>query len=575
MDFRDLKERRLVQWCLAYIAGAWLVLQVVNTLAGPWNIPVFVERSVAILLFFGLFVAATIAWFHGEKGRQRVSGPELLILAGVLAAAGFVLMYASDGGDEVLEANRESEEPASAVDPQTVAVLPFTDLSPGQDHQYFGDGVAAEIRSRLMQTGIVSVASQSSSFAMRGMPVSEVGETLAVANVLEGNVRVDAEMIRVTVELVDAANGFQVWSQQFDRKSEGILNIQAEIASAVVRELTGQRTNSEASLIDPEAYDRYLEARYYWNRRDPDGLERAVSLFERAIELAPDFASAYAGLADTYAVMGYWQYRSPDETFPNADRMAREALELEPAMTEALATLAYVKLYYAWEWETSESLFREAIAANSQYPVAHQWYANLLVVLGRTREAEEQLKIALGLDPLSMIARVSQSWALYYGREYERALELIDDAIALDPDFAVGPYIKGWILQQTGDVDNAIAAYEASVDLSGGSEISLAALANGYALAGEEDMAMELLTQLIDPETTPNPPAYEIAKIYLALGDEESMYAWLDRAYERRSNQVIFANVDPQLDSIRDDERFRALIEKLSLLIFAKDPGDC
>lgn len=565
MNFQAFKERRLVQWCLAYIAGAWLVLQVVNTLAGPWNIPEFVERALAIVLLFGFFVAATLAWFHGEQGRQRVSGPELLMLAGILGIAGFVLSYVGDNENEVLGADQASSTSTAAINARTVAVLPFTDLSPQQDHQYFADGVAAEIVSALTQSGSVRVASRTSSFAMRGMPVSEVGATLSVANVLEGSIRVDGDMLRVSVELVDAANGFQVWAQQFDRESEGILQIQAEISSAIVRELSGENTNLESSLIDPRAYDSYLQARYYWNRRDPDDLVRAVSLFKQAIELAPNFARAYAGLADTYAVIGYWQYRSPDETFPEAERMAREALALEPGMAEALATLAYVKLYYDWDWETAESLFQEAIAANSQYAVSHQWYANLLVVLGRTREAEEQIKISMGLDPLSLIARIVQPWTLYYGREYERALELIEDTISLDPNFSFGPYIKGWILQQTGDVDDAIAALQTSVELSDGSGITLAALAHAYALAGADDMAREILGQLTDPAITANPPAYEIAKIYLALGDEDQLFSWLERAYERRSNQVIFAEVDPQLDGIREHEQFKALVEKLGL----------
>lgn len=564
MNFQELKERRLVQWCLAYIAGAWLVLQVVNTLAGPWGIPEFVERTIAILLFFGFFVVVTLAWFHGEHGRQRVSGPELLVLAGILGLSGFALVYLS-GNEQMSDTDTLARSPASGIDTNTVAVLPFADLSQSQNYQYFADGVAAEIASALTQTGNVRVASRTSSFSMRDRPIAEVGETLSVATVLEGSVRVEGDRLLISVELVDAQSGFQVWAAPFDRKAENILNIQAEIAAEVVRELTGETTVAETALIDPEAYDSYLQARYYWNRRDPDDLDRAVTLFERAIELAPNFVRAHAGLADTYAVIGYWQYRSPDETFPEAKRVAREALAIEPDMAEPLATLAYSKLYYDWDWNAAEELFNEAIAANSRYPVAHQWYANLLVVLGRTAEAEEQIKISMGLDPLSMIARIVQPWVLYYGREYERALELIDDTIALDPNFSIAPYIKGWILQQTGDFENAIEAHQTAVELSDGSGITLAALAHAQALAGNVDEAREILSRLISSAETQNPPAYEIAKVYLALGETNQLFAWLDRAYDRRANQIIFAKVDPQLDSIRNDERYRNLIERLGL----------
>ena len=565
MDFGKLKERRLVQWCVAYVAGAWLVLQVVNTLAGPWNIPEFVERAIAVLLFFGFFVVATVAWFHGEQGRQSVSGAELLILAGILGTTGIALVYLGGDDERLTDRTPPSVSTAATVDAQTVAVLPFTDLSPGQDFQYFADGVAAEIVSALTQSGSVRVASRTSSFSMRGKPVSEVGATLAVATVLEGSVRVDGDRLRISVELVDAATGFQVWAQPFDRAAEDILSVQAEISAAVVRELSGETTNPETVRIDPEAYDSYLQARYYWNRRDPDDLERAAELFQRAIDLAPEFVRAYSGLADTYAVIGYWQYQSPDETFPEAERVAREALALEPGMAEPLATLAYINLYYDWDWESAESLFKEAIAANSQYPVARQWYANLLTVLGRTQEAEEQIKISMGLDPLSMIARVVQPWVLYYGREYDRALGLIDDTIALDPTFSIAPYFKGWILQEQGDLENAIAALESAVELSNGSGITLAALAQARGLAGDIDSAREILDRLTNPELTPNPPAYEIAKVYLALGEKDELFAWLERAYERRANQIVFAKVDPQLDSIRDDDRYRDLIARLGL----------
>ncbi len=565
MNFREFRERRLVQWCLAYIAGAWLVLQVVNTLAGPWNIPGSVERTIAILLLFGFPIVVTIAWFHGEQGRQRVSGPELLILTAILGLSGLALYVVGNEASNAPPPNTAEVTTAEAPASQTVAVLPFADLSPGQDHQYFADGVAAEIVSALTQSGSVRVASRTSSFAMRGMPVAEVGAALSVATVLEGSVRVDGESLRISVALVDAENGFQVWADQFDRKSEGILQIQAEISAAVVRALSGEASVAETSLINPEAYDSYLRARYYWNRRDPDDLERAVELFERSIELAPDYVRAYAGLADTYAVIGYWQYQSPDETFPEAERVAGQALALEPDMAEPLATLAYVNLYYDWDWETAEALFQDAIAANAQYPVAHQWYANLLAVLGRTEEAEEQIKLSMGLDPLSMIARVVQPWILYYGREYDRALELVDDAIALDPNFSIAPYFKGWILQEMGDIGEAVEALEVAVKLSDGSAVTLAALAQAYAIAGDEQAALDILERLTDPELTANPPAYEIGKVYLALGDSDALFSWLDRAYESRSNQVIFAKVDPQLEGVRGDARYAALIDRLGL----------
>lgn len=441
------------------------------------------------------------------------------------------------------------------------------DLSPDGDRQYFADGVAEEIISALTRDGGVRVAARTSSFALRDRPIREVGAALSVASVLEGSVRTVGDTVRITAELVSVADGFQLWSRQFDRTLESVLEVQAEISAAVVAQLTGTTAGAAPRVgsIDPEAYDLYLQGRFYWNRRTERDLLRSVDLFRRAVDRAPRYARALSGLADAYAILGFYQYLPPDDAFPDARRLAEEALTLDPGLADALATIAYAKLYYEWDWEGAEAAFTDAIDLNPRYPVAHQWYGNLLVVLGRHDEAIREIRLASELDPLSMITRVALPWAYHYGRNYPRALDLFDQVLELDERFMVGHYFRAWTLQQTGDIEAAIQSFERAIELADSSAITLAGLARALAVSGRNEEAEQLLGRLAGGERTPNPPPYEIGKAYLALDERDEAFRWFERAFEERANQLVFIGVDPAVDSIRDDPRFVRLIARLGL----------
>jgi tetratricopeptide (TPR) repeat protein len=334
----------------------------------------------------------------------------------------------------------------------------------------------------------------------------------------------------------------------------------------VVAELVGAPQSAvPTQRIPPEAYDSYLQARFFWNRRSESDLLRSVELFTRATELAPEYARAYSGLADTYAVLGFYQYLPPEEAFPNVARFAREALALDPDLPDALAAIAYARLYYEWDWAAAEEAFQRAIQANPGYPVAHQWYGNLLVVLGRTEEAVVEIRTALELDPLSMIARSALPWAYHYGREYERALELFMRNMAMDETFMVNHYFMGATLAQMGDLEGAIRAFERAIVLSDSSAIAVAGLARTLAAADRPSEAEALLDRLLDPSRTPAPPRYEIGKVHLALGRAAEGFEWLDQAYRHRAPQLPFLGVDPDLDEWRTDDRFIELVAAMNL----------
>lgn len=557
------RQRHVVQWTLAYLAGAWLVVQVMDALADPWGIPSGFIRITTLLLAAGIPAAMVLAWYHGEKGRQRVSGPELMILAGIAGVAALLLRMADSPGGGLPADPLAS---VAAAD-NTVAVLPCRDLSPAQDQQHFSDGVAVEIISALRRDGRVRVSGQSESFARRNRPAREVGAELGVAAVLECSVRTEGDAMRVEATLTDASDGFAVWNREFDRPIANLLQTQAEIASAVVEAVTGERADLAAGVgtIDPDAYRLYLRGRLAWDRRGEADLRLARDYFQQAIDLAPDFAPARSGIADTYAVMAFYNYLPPEEAFPAARREAEEALRIDPGLPEAMATAAYVSLYWDWDWAAAEEGFRRAIETADGYATAHQWLGNVLVVTGRPDEGTTEFRHAWERDRGSLIARAGVPWTQYYSGNYQEALRGLDEMIEFDRRYMLAWYWRGWVLEQLGEYEAAVNSLETAVEISDSTEITLAALAGAYARTGREGEARSLLALLQDPDRTATPPLYEIAKVHLALGEVDTAFDQLEQAFESRALQLVFIGVDPEVDPIRNDPRFRDLLARMDL----------
>jgi TolB-like protein/DNA-binding winged helix-turn-helix (wHTH) protein/Tfp pilus assembly protein PilF len=490
------------------------------------------------------------------------NGPPVRLIA-VLATVAVAITIAAtafllhrDGNEPIAESPEEIS---------TLAVLPFVNASGDPADNYFSDGLAEELMDRLSRSGQLSVVSRTSVFALKekGLGAQELGQLLGADSLVEGSVRRDGERLRISVHLVNSANGYQLWSETYDRRMDDVFEVQDEIALSVANTLAGRLLcPAEADELivagtDALAYDHYLKGRFYWQRRTEKDLRAAADQFENAVSRAPDYAPGWVGLADAYAVLGFYDYLAPADAFPQAQIAARRALELDPRNASAEATLGYVALYYDWDFNEAEARFITATARDPGYSKARQWYANLLTAAGRFDEAEREMRRAQQLEPLSLIASAGLGWVYYYAGQHEQALEQYRLTLALDPSFELAYLWSGWALEALGQYDDALEMLKQTVARSGGSGISTASLARLHALRGERGEAERLLRDLEASEKYV--PAYEVGKAWFALGEEKKAQQSLQSAVAQRSHSLVFLRVDPQLAAQQGDASFLRL----------------
>jgi TolB-like protein/DNA-binding SARP family transcriptional activator/Tfp pilus assembly protein PilF len=445
---------------------------------------------------------------------------------------------------------------------RSVAVMPFEEVGSVPEGRYLGDAIADELTTMLGRAADVKVAARTSAFALKGrqMDAREIGRALGVDSLLEGSVQFADNRVRVAVRLVNAADGYQVWSDAWERPYEELRAIQDEIGGRVLAAMGASQpaTPAPAASVPSAAYHLYLQGRYLWHQRTRESLLRAAETFEQATKIAPAYAQAFSGLADAYAVLGFYDYLPPVDAFPRAKAAARRALDLDPGLAEAHASLGYVALYYEWNWPAAEASFQRAIALNPSYSVGHQWYGNHLTARGRFDEAVRTMRRAQEVDPLSLIASAALGWVHFYAREYEAAADQCRRTLALNPNFELAHLWAGWADEAAGRFADARAHLEEAVRLSSEGAVALASLGRTQALSGDAAAARQTLARLQAVHGR-YLPAYELAKLHLALGDRDRAMEWLERALAERSHSIAFLGVDPQLDALRSDPRFTAL----------------
>jgi serine/threonine protein kinase/tetratricopeptide (TPR) repeat protein len=455
----------------------------------------------------------------------------------------------------------------------SLAILPFANASGDPEAEYLSDGITETIISQLSRLPHLRVMARSTVFRFKGAGVDPIaaGRELKVGAVVTGRVFHRGEDLVIKTELVDLADGSQLWGERYARKVADLLAIENEIAERISESLRLKLTGEEKERLvrrpteSQEAYRLYLRGRFFWNKRTEEGLRRGIEFFRQAIEVDPDYAVAYVGIAHSYAVLGFHAIAPPGEAFPRAKAAALKALELDSSLAEARAPLAYALHYYDWNWGESEREYLRCLEAAPQDATAHNYYASLLTSLGRFEEALKEWRRAQELDPLSLINRAATGWFFYLARRYDEAVDEAKKTLEMDSTFAVARRVLGLSFQKTSRPDEAIEELRKAVELSGGSTQYLADLGHAFATAGREAEARRTLEQIEEISKSRYVSPYFTAAVHLALGDRRRALDGLEQAYAERSLGMTFLKVDPNLDDLRDEPRFADLVRRVGL----------
>jgi TolB-like protein/DNA-binding winged helix-turn-helix (wHTH) protein/Tfp pilus assembly protein PilF len=456
---------------------------------------------------------------------------------------------------------------------RSLAVLPLESLSNDPSQDYFADGMTDELISDLGQISALRVISRTSvmTYKHARKPLPQIARELNVDAVVEGTVLRSGDQVRITAQLIEASTDKHLWSQSYQGELRDTLALQSKVAGAIAEQIRinlnpqEQAALKTTKVVNPQAYESYLKGRYFWNKRTADGLKVALAYFNEAIDEDPKYAQAYSGLADTYALLGDWQYAvmTPKEAFPKAKAAAIKALELDSALGEAHNSLAFCFDAFDWDLDSAEKEFRQAIELNPGYATAHHWYAWHLSVLGRNDEAIAEMRKAESLDPLSLIINADLAELLVIAHFYDESMRQSRKTIEMDPSFALAHNQLAQAYLKKHMDEEAVAELQKAVQLSGGSPTCIASLARAYAASGKRSEALKLLSDLKKHSVPSYSNASEISVIYAALGDQDQAMNWLEKGYEERFNPSVLLR--PGFDPLRSDPRFQDLVRRIGL----------
>jgi serine/threonine-protein kinase len=510
----------------------------------------------------------TIAEARGvvDATLSRRAGWGAAAAAAVLAAIAVALSYSTF-----------MQAPAAVASPTPVvlAVLPFANQSGDADQDYLSMGLTDEIASELarLQPDRLRVIPRATtmSYQRRHPNPSRIGADLGAGYFIEGRTARAGDRIDIAVKLVRGSDLTEVWSQQYERSKEEISIVEADIARSIASEVSlilkpEQRARFERrAAIDPEAYERYLRGRFFLEKRTEQGLKRAVDEFEAATKRHPQYAAAYAGLAGAYILLSYYSYLPPSEAYDRAKVASATAVKLDDQLAEAHVMLGGVHNAYDLQRRTAETEYREALRLDPNYSTAHQWYANLLIGLGRKQEAQSHILRARELDPLSLIIQVNVANIFLLSRDYDRARQECQKAIEMDENFVTARWILGRAEQLSGRYDDAIAEFERGLKLEPENIVLRAALARAHAAAGATAKARELLGELDRATRSRYVAALDVASVHAALNQHDQAFSLLERAVQERDNRIVFLSVDPAYDTLRGDPRFTQILRSANL----------
>jgi TolB-like protein/tetratricopeptide (TPR) repeat protein len=465
-----------------------------------------------------------------------------------------------------------NEKSGSVTNEQSIAVLPFIDMSPAKDQEYFSDGMSEELLNLLAKIPGLKVISRTSSFSFKGknQDVRKIGKDLNVANILEGSIRKSGKVIRITAQLIEVRNGTHLWSETYDREMQDVFVIQDEISKMIVDILKIKLSGNHADQLEgsftenPEAHEDYLKGRYYWNMRTEEGIKKAIGYFEDAISKDSNYAAAYSGLADTYLTMYDYELMSIDESTAKAKDAGQRALKINKKLAEAHNSLAHINLH-EWKWDSAENGFRHAIELNQSYVLAHHWYALCLTALGKANEAVDEMEKARELDPLSTRINADLGMAYLAAGRYDDAIGQEQKTMELNPKAAGAFWIRGMAYQQKKMFAQAIKDYRNALDIYPLDPNYLAALGHAYASNGNTTEARKVLDTLFVENKKGHVSPFFFALVYAGLNDKQKALEWLENAYKEKSGSVRYLKMEPRLQNLRNEPQYIALMKKIGL----------
>jgi len=488
----------------------------------------------------------------------------LAVVAGlIIGSISFVLWWRG----------RSSDKTRSVQTVRSIAVLPFRRLSANNDDEYLRMGVADALITKLanLKQLVVRPSSASLRFVNSTDDVQTIGRRLGVEAVLDGHLQRDGDRIRATAQLINVADGSQIWAGRFDDSFTNIFAVQDSISDQVARSLALNLTPADQTNLtkqytrNVDAYHSYLLGRHFVNKRTDEGIRRAIEYFKDAIDRDPLYAMAYAGLAEAYTLSSYFSAVPPRDAFPKAKAAAERSLEIDDSLVEALTTLAYVKFIYQWDFDSAEKDFQRTFELNPNYATARFWYGECLMYLGRFVEGIAQIKRAQELDPLSLVFSSNLGWAYHMARRHDEAIQHLQKVIEADNNFQMAYFYLGMAYESKGKFDEAIVAYKKAAELSGGYP-GIAGLGHAYAAAGRHAEAVDILARMdAEAKQQKGIHATAFAIIYAGMNDRDKAFEWLERAYQDRYEGVIYIKVQPFYDNLRSDPRYFELVQRIGL----------
>ena len=580
----ELKRRNVYKVAVAYIVAGWALSQGIAQVLPVFDVPNWTIRLIVVLIIIGLPVALVLAWafeitpegikrtemadrMPAAAQRKKHTWIYIVVVGAIVSITLFFL-----GRYSAISGGARRSEAATGIPEKSIAVLPFDNLSRDPDNAYFAEGVQDEILTRLAKVADLKVISRTSTQHFKSVPenLPQIAKQLGVTNILEGSVQKVKDQVRVNVQLINALTDAHLWAEIYDRKLTDLFAVESDIAKTIADTLQAKLTGSESTAMsnkpteNPEAYELYLKGRFFWNKRTGQDLKTACDYFQQAIAIDPHYATAYAGLAESYILIPLFDAGSPQDYFPKAKAAAERAIELQETSAEAHTALGLLLCFSDVNFAQSEKEFKRAIELNPNYATAHHWYGNaLLVALGRFDEAISESQRAVELDPLSLIINADLGSTFMMARQYDQAIAQLQRTLTLDNKFGYTHWNLGEALYLKGDKAAAIAEYKKARTLDDDPQI-VALLGRAYADTGQKDQALELVRDLEARARQQFVRGYLIALVYIGLGDKTKAIDYLEREYLNHDNiDTAWIRADPMLDPLRGDPRFEALAEKI------------